>query len=455
MKRNGLLDFFNSPKGGELLESLYGPPGPAQARKRYAALVEGLLGMAARPVRDAQGRAVPGLPGEREDLWLFSAPGRTELGGNHTDHNRGKALAAAAHLDIAAALAPRGDHLAVLRSAGYPDTLVDLTDTAPRREERGTTAALIRGTAAGFAGRGIRVRGFSANAGSTIPAGAGLASSAALETLIGQIFNTFSGGPRLSPLEIARIGQRAEQEYFGKPSGLMDQTVCALGGALGIDFADPQEIACTPLRADFLFPGYALCVADTRSGHADLTDEYAAIPAEMAAAARFFGKTALRELTLEDLMAQAPELRKRLGDRPLLRAIHFFNENKRVDAMREALEKTSAALDPAEQQRAWEGYLALVNESGDSSCRLLQNSYALGRPQEQGIPLALELSRKLLAPAGAWRVHGGGFGGTIQAYIPPGALDAYRQGMEAVFGAGAVTPLHIRPSGSQAVAPQP
>ena len=455
MKQNGLLDFFNSPKGGELLESLYGPPGLAQARKRYAALVEGLLGMAARPVRDAQGRAVSGFPGAQEDLQLFSAPGRTELGGNHTDHNQGKVLAAAVHLDIAAALAPREDHLAVLRSAGYPDTLVDLTDLAPRREEQGTTAALIRGIAAGFAGRGIRVRGFSANAGSTIPSGAGLASSAALETLIGQIFNALSGGSRLSPREIVRIGQQAEYAYFGKPSGLMDQTVCALGGALHIDFADPQEPECAALAADVPSQGYALCVTDTRSSHADLTDEYAAIPREMEAAARFFGKTALGELTLEALMEQAPELRKRLGDRPLLRAIHFFNENNRVDAMREALEKTSAALDRTEQRLAWEGYLALVNESGDSSCRLLQNSYAPGRPQEQGIPLALELSRKMLASAGAWRVHGGGFGGTIQAYIPPGALDAYRRGMEAVFGPGAVTPLRIRPCGSRSVVPQP
>jgi len=423
----------------EFLVKLYGPESIERERRRYAGLIEGLSSQAGFP----------------EKVRVFSAPGRTELGGNHTDHNRGRVLAAAVHLDAVAAVVPRSDNTVFFRSAGFPDVLVNLEGAdglSPRPQERGTTEALVRGIAAEFARRGVLPGGFSANVSSTVLPGSGLSSSAAVEVLLAKIFDTLYGGGQCSALELARISQKAENDYFGKPSGLMDQAASASGGVVAIDFADPAAPEVTAIDFDPLSAGLALCVVNTRGSHADLTPDYAAIPQEMNAVARFFGKSFLREIELSPLMAHAGELRKTTGDRALLRAIHFCNENRRAQAMAELLRQP----DKAERMGR---FLELVNESGDSSWELLQNLYSPREPREQGLPLALAVSREFFreqgllatdtaATAAACRVHGGGFAGTIQAYIPVAALDGYCRRMEALFDPGAVTVLRIRPIGA-------
>jgi galactokinase len=275
-----------------------------------------------------------------------------------------------------------------------------------------------------------------------------LSSSAAVEVLLARIFDNLFGGGKRSALELAQIGQKAENVYFGKPCGLMDQTACASGGAVAIDFKDPEKPLVRQINFDPAAAGFALCVVDTRGSHADLTADYAAIPAEMKAVAAFFGKTVLRELDAETVLAHAAEIRKTAGDRALLRAMHFFDENRRVDAMLSALEKMNAAHLTDGKQQAMGSFLEIVNQSGDSSWELLQNIYSPKNPSQQGVSLALALTKEFLAGAGACRVHGGGFAGTIQAYVPLDALNAYRARMEAFFGAGSVTVLRIRPVGA-------
>jgi galactokinase len=410
----------------EFLIKLYGSDAVERERRRYADLVAGM----------------PPHTGFPENVRVFSAPGRTELGGNHTDHNRGRVLAAAIQMDVVAVVVPRRDRTVFFRSAGFPDVLVNLEGKdglSPRPQERGTTEALVRGIAAEFARRGVQPGGFSANASSTVLPGSGLSSSAAVEVLLAKIFDTLYGGGRCSALELARISQKAENDYFGKPSGLMDQAASASGGVVAIDFADPAAPAVSALEFDPLSAGFALCVVNTRGSHVDLTPDYAAIPHEMNAVARFFGKSFLREIDLSQLLAHAGELRKSAGDRALLRAIHFCNENRRAQAMAET--------------KHMGRFLELVNESGDSSWELLQNLYSPQDPRQQGLPLALAVSREFFREQGisataACRVHGGGFAGTIQAYIPVAALDDYRKRMEALFESGAVTALRIRPVGA-------
>jgi galactokinase len=441
-----LLALLNPAKAGETFAPLYGHEGVEGACRRYASLIEELTGDGLFPREE--------FPETAGNLRIFTAPGRTELGGNHTDHNRGKVLAASIQLDSAAVAAPRKDKKVFFRSKGYPDVRVDLADPsgapdlAVREGEKGTTEALVRGIAASFAARGTEVGGFTANAASTVLPGSGLSSSAAVEVLFARIFDNLFGGGKRSALELAQIGQNAENLYFGKPCGLMDQAACASGGAVAIDFEDPcqplvRQIGFDPGRA-----GFALCVTDTRGSHADLTADYAAIPAEMKAVAAFFGKTVLRELDPESVLARAAEIRKAAGDRALLRALHFFGENRRVDAMLSALEAMNAAPSPRETRRAMDAFLELVNRSGDSSWELLQNIYSPRAPENQGVSLALALTKDFLSGAGACRVHGGGFAGAVQAYIPLDALDAYRARMETFFGPGSVTPLRIRPAGA-------
>ena len=426
----------------DIFEELYGPSGVESARRRYAGLVEGLL-------EDSPGGfPAAEFPETRGDLRVFTAPGRTELGGNHTDHNRGKVLAASIQLDAAAVVAPRHDRRVFFRSPGYRDVSVDLAqadgspDLAMREEETGTTASLVRGIAAELARRGAAVGGFTANAASTVLPGSGLSSSAAVEALLGRIFDGLYGGGNRSALELAQIGQIAENAYFGKPCGLEDQIACASGGAVAIDFGDPALPLIRQIRFEPEAAGYALCVVDTHGSHADLTADYAAIPAEMKAVAGLFGKEVLRELAPEQVLDRAAEIRKTAGDRALLRALHFFDENKRVDAMLAALGNNDIGT-----------FLDLVNRSGDSSVALLQNIYSPRQPAEQGVSVALALTRDFIAAeaggAGACRVHGGGFAGTIQAYMPLDRMDAYRRRMEGVFGAGAVTGLRIRPAGAE------
>jgi galactokinase len=454
-----LLENIDSGSAAGGLGDLYGEEIDA-AKKRYRALIEGFINFADKPARGALGfsvdKPVRDFGESRGDVRLFSAPGRTELGGNHTDHNQGRVLAASIQLDAAAAAAKREDGLVIFRSTGYPDVVVDLfrdgkaggsPNLAADPAEKGSTGALIRGIAAEFAAQGTKIGGFSANADSTVLAGSGLSSSAAVEALIAKIFDCLYGDGRRSALELAKIGQKAENDYFGKPCGLEDQIACASGGAVAIDFQNIAEPRISPVRFDLYAMGYALCVVNTGGNHADLTGDYAAIPAEMKAVASFFGKNVLRECHKAQVMERASEIRKRIGDRAILRALHFFNENIRVADMQEAIEKTNSLFDPYERQGALGRYLSLVNESGNSSWELLQNIYAPANPTEQGIALALAVSRAFLGNMGAARVHGGGFAGTIQAYVPLSSLESYRGEIEPVFGKGAVTVLRIRQTG--------
>jgi len=447
MNKKEILEKIDSSPATEMFRELYGEVEVEAARNRYASLIAGF------PETEHCDAA--------EDLRVFSAPGRTELAGNHTDHNCGKVLAASIQLDCAAVVQKRGDNTVFFRSTGFPDVKVKLTDSSgapdidPKPEEEGTTDALIRGIAAQLYRRGYAVGGFSANADSTVLPGSGLSSSAAVETLLCRIFDSLYGGGNLSFLEIAQIGQFAENAYFGKPCGLMDQTACAAGGAVAIDFADAGNPAVKRINVDFAAAGYNVCVVNTGGSHADLTADYAAVPAEMKAAAAFFGKSVLRELEKDAVLARAAELRKSLGDRVLLRCLHFFDENARVDAMTAALTEMESAASAAAKHQALFSYLELVNESGDSSWQLLQNvcraSRPVNSPETQGIAAALALTKDFFKKQklrGACRVHGGGFAGTIQVYVPIDAMAAYRAFVETVFGSGSVTPLRIRPHGA-------
>ena len=369
---------------------------------------------------------------------FFSAPGRTELGGNHTDHNNGKVLAAAVDIDIAAAVLKHEEKHVIFRSTGYPDVYVDLNNLEPVPSEAGTTEALIRGIAASFEESGTSVSGWHSYANSNVPGGLGLSSSAAVEVLIGRIFDNLYGQGLRTDLEIAQIGQKAENQYFGKPSGLMDQACCASGGVVMIDFADPLKAVIERSPFDLSCAGLSLCIVNTHGSHVDLTPEYASIPREMKAVAAFFGKTVLQELDIQTVLAHAKELSRRLGDRAVLRALHFFNENERVKAMREALIRKDMRC-----------YLALVNESGDSSWELLQNVYSPSHSSSnQSICFALALTRQFLGKGlGACRVHGGGFAGTIQTYLPEDRVASYREYIDDVFGAGSLIELNIRDYG--------
>ena len=441
MKAQELLQRIRSAESDALFSRLYGSEGVSAARARYIALAEAT-------VRD--------FPETAEELRVFTAAGRTELGGNHTDHNHGKVLAASIQLDAVAFASPRPDSTVIFRSTGYPDVVVDLSDLAPRNDEIGTTEALVRGIAAELSGRGVPVRGFTANAASTVLSGSGLSSSAAVEVLFGTIFDCLYGGGKRGAVELAQIGQKAENVYFGKPCGLMDQVACASGGAVAIDFADPAAPVVQKVDFDLASAGYALCVVDTGGSHADLTPDYAAVPAEMKAVAAVMGKKVLRDLSRKELLAKAPEIRSRAGDRALLRSFHFLAENERVDAMLAALERANSAREPDAKRGAVDDFLRLVEASGNSSWELLQNVFSPKAPQEQGVSLALALTREFLASipkngdgrSGTCRVHGGGFAGTIQAYIPLNAVEDYVEWMQGLFGPKAVTVLRIRPVGA-------
>ena len=366
---------------------------------------------------------------------IFSAPGRTELSGNHTDHQHGCVLAAAVELDTRAAVALNGTSMIRVLSEGYPLCQVDLYDLSIRPAEKNTTAALIRGVAAGFAKRGCTLSGFDAYVTSTVLPGSGLSSSAAFEVMLGTAVNhLFSCG--VDAVEIAVIAQYAENAYFGKPCGLMDQMASSVGGCVAIDFADPTAPVITPVDFDFSASGHALCIIDSGASHADLTDEYAAIPAELSAISGFFGKTVLRDVPEKDFYTHLPQLRAIAGDRAVLRAIHVYDENRRVAAQVAALKRDD-----------FDEFLRYVNLSGFSSQNLLQNVIPTGATAHQEVALALALARHLLGGRGACRVHGGGFAGTIQAFVPDDMLADFRAGIEAVLGAGSCHVLAIRPVG--------
>ena len=366
----------------------------------------------------------------------FSAPGRTEIGGNHTDHQRGRVLAGAVNLDTVAAVRPNGSTLIRILSEGYPMCQVDISDLTPKSEEINTTMALIRGVAARFVQLGCQVEGFDAYVTSTVLPGSGLSSSAAYEVLIGTIINHLYFDGKVSQPEIAMIGQYAENVFFGKPCGLMDQMASAVGSMVTIDFLDQENPVIEKVDFDFASCGHALCIIDSRASHADLTDEYAAITLELKAICGYFGKDVLTQIPEQDFIAAIAQLRQQFGDRAVLRAYHFYKENARVP-------KQVAALKAGN----FDAFLALVKESGYSSYMYLQNVIPAGYKEHQDVALSLSLCELYLGGRGAYRVHGGGFAGTVQAFVPVDILDAFRSGIDAVLGEGACHVLSIRPHG--------
>lgn len=364
----------------------------------------------------------------------FSTSGRTELGGNHTDHNLGKVLAGSINLDTIAAVHATQDNAVTFSSEGYPRLTVDLSDLTIKESEFGTTDSLIRGVAAAIAKRGGQVGGFCANVSSSVFKGSGLSSSAAIEVLVGTIFNSLYNEDRFSTTELAIMGQEAENLYFGKPSGLMDQLACANGGIIGIDFKDPKAPAITPINVDFADYGYNLVITTTGGNHADLTADYACIPCEMKAIAKYFGKQTLREVDYDLFTDNIMQLRKDIAnDRAILRAFHYFEENSRVDNMVNSL-----------ANKDFDSYLSLITESGSSSFRYLQNIYSPNAPMEQGIAMAYAMTESFLKGTGAFRVQGGGFAGTLEAYVPCDMTQAYFHHMEKTFGKDCCTVLAIR-----------
>lgn len=372
-----------------------------------------------------------------EDAMLFSSPGRTEIGGNHTDHNLGRVLAGAVNLDNIAVAAKNGSGTIRIKSAGYPDFQVDLSNLEYKESEKYSSLSLVKGLCARFKELGYQTGGFDASINSRVLVGSGLSSSASFEVLIGTILNHFFNNNRISPVENAIMGQWSENNYFGKPCGLMDQTACAMGGLITIDFEDPSKPVVKEVDFDFVATGFSLVITDTGGNHADLNEEYASLPTDMKSVAAEIGKKVLREVTLEQVLGIIPKIREKVGDRALLRAIHFQGDNQRVVDQVKALENND-----------FKSFLNMVVKSGYSSFMYNQNIYPVHNVREQGVSLALALSDLVLNGEGAWRVHGGGFAGTIQAFVPENLVEPYISTLEHVFGKDSCHKLFIRPAGS-------
>lgn len=372
-----------------------------------------------------------------DDAEMFSSPGRTEIGGNHTDHNYGRVLAGAVNLDNIAVAKPNGTMKVRILSSGYPQFEVDLNNLEPNKEEYFTSVALVRGISARMKELGFNIGGFDAVIDSGVPKGSGLSSSASFEVLIGAIISHLFNEGKLDAVQNAIIGQYAENNFFGKPCGLMDQTACSVGGLVTIDFEDPSKPIVKKVDFDFTKTGYALVITDTGGNHADLNDEYASLPTEMKSVAAQFSKNVLRQVTLEQVIDNIPQMRGKVSDRAILRAIHFERDNARVAEQVAALEKGD-----------FKSFLKMVIASGQSSYMYNQNVYPVNNVEEQGLSLALALSDIVLGSEGAWRVHGGGFAGTIQAFVPEALLDEYVKTIENAFGEGKCWKLFIRPQGA-------
>lgn len=372
----------------------------------------------------------------KDDIFVYSAPGRTEIGGNHTDHQHGCVLAGAVNLDVIAVVSFHNDGVIRLKSEGYSQDNVELKNLKVQESEKGTSSAIIRGIVSRFAELGIKTGGFDAYTTSDVLSGSGLSSSAAFENLIGTIIDNHYNEGKLGAVEIAKIGQYAENVYFGKASGLMDQMVSSVGGFVFIDFLDTQNPIIESHKIDFTKFGYSLCITDTKGSHADLTDDYVSIPVEMKSVAEHFGKSYLREVDENEFYNAVPELREKCSDRAIMRSAHFFAENERAMLESKALAKGDI-----------EEFLKIVRESGESSANLLQNLYSSKNPKEQKIPLAIMMSKRVLKNCGAVRVHGGGFAGTIQAFVPTDKVKEYSSEMEKLFGVGSCYILSIRPVG--------
>lgn len=367
---------------------------------------------------------------------LYSAPGRSEVGGNHTDHQRGEVLAASVNLDAVAIVRKTEDNKIQLKSQGYPMIHVDLAELKARKEEEGTSKGLIRGMAYGLLKNGHAIGGFEAYVVSDVLGGAGLSSSAAFEVLVGTILSGLYNDMSISPVEIAQVAQFSENVYFGKPCGLMDQMASSVGGLIHIDFADVKNPLVEKVEVDFASYGHSLCITDTKGSHADLTDDYAAVPAEMREVAGYFGKEVLREVAQEEFYKEIAGVRKTCGDRSVLRAMHFFAEDRRV-------EQQVAAL----REGRFDRFLELIQESGQSSFQYLQNVYTNKDVRHQGVSVGLAVSQHVLKGHGVCRVHGGGFAGTIQAFVQNEFVEEYRKALDAVFGEGSCHVLKVRPVG--------
>ncbi len=404
------------------LASLYccAPAETASEAARYAAVLDGL----------------EKTFGSHAEAGLYSAPGRTEIGGNHTDHQHGRVLAGSVNIDMIAAAAPNDKNQLRVQSEGYDLCVIDLNDLEARKEEENTTASLLRGECAAFTQRGAKLAGLDVYISSNVPKGSGVSSSAAFEVLIGVILNDCFMTEKLSPIAIAQIGQWAENVYFGKPCGLMDQMASSVGNIITIDFASPAKPVVEPVAVDFSKAGLALCILDSGADHADLTDEYAAIPAECRAVAAVCGGEVLRDVPFETFLAKLPECRRQCGDRAVLRAFHVYADNDRVA-------KQVAALHDGD----FGTFLSLVNESGCSSWEYLQNVIPAGYKEHQEVGVTIAAAKHLLGDKGAVRVHGGGFAGTVQAFVPVEMLDEFKAGMEAILGEGRCHVLSIRPEG--------
>ena len=417
-----LAEYIRAGKADAKLNALYGKNLDRQ-RKRYADAAEKFAS----------------LYGAEKDAFFFSVPGRSEISGNHTDHNRGKVLAGAIDLDIIAVASRTDDGAVRVRSEGYSEDRVELSDISePKKENFFKSRGLLAGVLAGLQKNGHEVCSFCAYTANDVHKGSGLSSSAAFEVMIGNIENHLANGGKIGNPEIAKISQFAENVYFGKPCGLMDQMACAVGGFVAIDFEDPQNPVIESLDFDLSGHGYSLCIVNTGGNHADLNEDYASVPAEMKKIAAYYGKDALRGLTEEQLISDMPVLRKAAGDRAILRAMHFVAENKRVEKQTEALRRGD--LDT---------FFAGVIESGNSSFKYLQNVYTVKNVEEQGLSLALCVTEYVTRGwGGAFRVHGGGFAGTIQAFIPTEKVEEYTNIMNSVFGQNACAALKVRPEGA-------
>ena len=371
-----------------------------------------------------------------DDMRFFSAPGRTEVGGNHTDHNNGKVLAAAVNLDAIAAVSKRDDGIICVNSAGYTPITVDSADHEIKDNEAGKSDALIRGVCARFKELGYNYGGFNASVTSRVLSGSGLSSSAAYEVLIGTILNYLYNDGKISAVEIAQISQCAENVYFKKPCGLMDQTACSVGGFVQIDFEDTSKPVINKVDFDIAKHGYILCIVDTGGNHADLTGDYASIRLEMNSVAEYFGKNVLRQVDEKDVFENIGDIRKKTGDRAIERAIHFYNENKRVERLAKALSDGN-----------FDEFKNIIIESGKSSYMYNQNCFTLSNPDEQPVALALCICEELLKGKGAYRVHGGGFAGTIQAFVPETDAESFVASMRKVFGENSCYILKVRSHG--------
>ena len=374
--------------------------------------------------------------GAGSDVAVFSAPGRTEVCGNHTDHNKGRVLAASVNLDAIAVATFNDDNIVRIKSEGYKMDVVDLSELEPKAEETGRSVSLVRGVCAEFVRRGYKLKGFNAATASDVLSGSGVSSSAAFEVLVGTIISHLFNDGSVNAVEIAQIAQRAENEFFGKPCGLMDQMACSLGGFVEIDFKNPDKPVIEKVDFDFANCGHSLCIVNTGGSHSDLTDDYAAVRREMENVAKCLGASVLRETDKDSFIKNIPEIRKSCGDRAVLRAMHFYADNERV------LEESNAL-----KNGDFEVFKSLVIESGQSSYMYNQNVFTCSDPVNQPVSLGLALCDKILKGKGAWRVHGGGFAGTIQAFVPDESLEEFKAVMKNVFGEKSCYVLSIRPVG--------